>query len=104
VRKKIASPVSLACEKCTTGRMAATHLHRMGGCLWWLGGLMGIVGLLYCIAALAMFAGPGDAGVTGGILLFGFAVLFVGVVIFHLGKRKVWKCHNCGYFFDRAAP
>ncbi len=83
---KINKKSGLSCRECGSSMKKATRST---------GNLIGILGalLVFCIG---VFLTTTVVGAIVGVPMMLFA-LFMG------GKRqKVWKCNNCGYFFERA--
>jgi hypothetical protein len=118
----------MTCEKCQQGEMEPRWIWRLSGVAAFLGVivlLVGLVGLALggimsataCASAAATLndrnldetsrAIAGGVGSTMGAGMMvatvgGSIPLLVGGVLLTL-KRHVWRCANCGYFYDRTA-
>lgn len=99
------------CEKCGTPSMAATKVRRYSPALVVIGYTMWVpVALFFFFVTLGSFMASGaigssNLGAPEGCIMVGlYAVclplLVVGLLLTR--RKRVWRCLNCAYIFDRA--
>lgn len=77
----------LNCQQCGSHMKKTTKADKSLGLQ-----LLGVILFLFGIGLLFVF----PIGTFFGI------VLMIGSLRLGYSKKKVWKCTNCGYFFERA--
>ena len=75
------------CQQCGTMMSKTTKADRNLGLQ-----LLGVILFLVGLGLLFVF----PLGTIAGI------ILMIGAARLGYSKKKVWKCGNCGYFFERA--
>jgi len=100
-----------ACEKCHAGAMERVTVAKFHGSVSFLGWLIIAGTLLFTLVTLSSLAdllglpeSPMRSEAIGGQvleLLIG-AVVGIGLWAFLTGRRSIWRCPACGYFFRRA--
>lgn len=101
--------IVIACDKCKIGTMEKKEIYRFSGCLIFLGYLLLITTILiilpifyFSISSTDKYPIAAGFGFMFIVILFYAAIPILIVGLLLVLKRKVWKCNNCGYIFDRA--
>lgn len=75
------------CQQCGSPMQKTTRANKSLGLQ-----LLGVV--LFFLGVVLLFVPP--LGTLLGV------VLMIGSLGLGYSKKKIWKCSNCGYFFERA--